>query len=117
MRRLIAAATLGLALAGPLTPALAHPGGHEEDNFRAKVGERQIRERAAVLLEALLERKAIEPSWKGIAPTKLEYRTVQGHDEWLVTFTNDKAADKTKRLLYIMLDPYGDYVASNHTGV
>jgi hypothetical protein len=117
MRTLIAAAALGLALAGPLTPALAHPGGHEQDNFRAMAGERQIRERAAVLLEALLERKAIEPSWKGVAPSKLEYRTVSGHGEWLVTFNNDKAADKAKRVLYIMLDPYGDYIASNHTGV
>jgi hypothetical protein len=112
MRSLIVALALALAATAAAGPALAHP--DHEDSIRPMAEEGVVRQKASGLIDTMIERKAIEPSWKGAAPAKVEYRTREA--EWVVTFNNSRAADPAKRVLYVMFNPYGDYVAANHSG-
>lgn len=44
-----------------------------------------------------------------------EARTVEGHEEWVVTFQNATEFDASRRTLYVFLTESGDYIATIST--
>lgn len=111
MKNLILALALSAAV---VSPAVAHP---EHDHEPRPVAERgAVQEKAKTVVDTMIERKLIEPSWKGLAPTKSELRKRGDATEWVVIYANAKAKDPAKRTLHVVFDPYGEYVAANHTG-
>jgi hypothetical protein len=107
----LAAAALALgALAGP---ALAHP---EHDEPRMALDQASLETRAKSIVGALIERKIVEPSWATVPAADVQQRAADGAPQQVVVFRNPAVKDPAKRVLYVVLSPYGDYVAANHTG-
>ena len=112
MRSLFLAAALAAVFAAP---ALAHPD-HDAPGRPLSDGA-EVSAKARTMIDTMIERKVLDASWRGATPRKVEYRTPNGRSpEWVVTFANPKATDTTKRALYVMFNPWGDYLAANHTG-
>ncbi len=55
-------------------------------------------------------------TWKGIEPDGAEQKDFGKKREWVVTFKDPKAADKTKETLYLFFSLPGNYLAANYTG-
>ena len=111
MNKLIIALTIAIM---SITPALAHPDGHdvEEDGMVQKT----IPEMAHDVVLTLISKAALESSWGTSAPEKTEAQMMGSVRIWVVSFRNDKEKDAAKRNLYIKLNNSGAFLSSSHTG-
>jgi hypothetical protein len=71
---------------------------------------------AMYVVERLVDRGVVDPSWRGIEPSNANLRQRNGATEWLVTFRNDAIANEEQRTLYVMLTQGGVYLAANYSG-
>lgn len=58
----------------------------------------------------------IDPSWERIEQDKIEMVDGKKGKEWVVTFINPAAADKTKEKLYMFFTATGNFIAANFSG-
>ena len=99
------------------TPALAGSGHeHGHGHSHGPVNAHTAANRAAIVVNKLVEDGKVDASWRGIKPTSVEQKTYEGQKEWVITFKNDKVKDKSKQTLYLFFSLDGNYIAANYTG-
>ena len=99
------------ALASFTAPALAHPEGHD-DQFR--VERRPVAELAQEAVVKLVTQAKLPASWAKAKSTKLDLRTKNGAEQWVVTFENKAERRRARRLLYVLMTRDGDFISANH---
>ena len=93
-----------------------HDHGYGHSHSHGPVDQDIAKVNATKIVHALANRKVVDESWLSVAEGKAEKKVFKGNPEWVVTFLNNKLADKEKRKLYIFLTLGGDYIAANYTG-
>lgn len=107
----VALLAFGLMFAPPL--AAAHPG----HGLEMEMSPRELALSSAVyVVDTMVSRGAIDPSWREIEPSEALLRQRDGAPEWVVTFRNPGVRDPAHRTLYVMLSQTGEYIAANYTG-
>lgn len=101
-----------------LSAALAQAGGNHADGHTHEhsINARQAETRAQKVVDQLIDKKVVEPSWKGSKPVESAQKAAGEKKLWQVTFKNATAADPAKQTLYVFLSAGGKYVAANHSG-
>ncbi len=98
------------------SPVMAGPG-NKHDHSHGPVSKEEVIKRAIKNMKRLAKAEKIDASWSKIkSPSSIEKKTFSKATEWLVTFTNDKTSDPSKKHLYIFFTLNGHYIAANHTG-
>ena len=95
------------------SPANAHPG-HE--GFDGASPRQFATSSAQGVIDTMIARNILEPSWRNIEPDSVAFRERQGAMEWVVVFRNEAVRDRTHRVLYVMVTSSGEYIAANYTG-
>ena len=108
------AALLGFFLAASMShTALAHPQHDEPMPPASTISEDAAKTRAREEVVRLAALKKVEDSWIQVPVKSVAKKTVDKRWEWLITFENAKAKEKT---LYVFLKPSGEFIAANFTG-
>ena len=102
---------LAAALGGLAFPAVAHPGGHD-DEYRPQ--RPPISELAQESVVKLVTQAKLPASWAKVKPLKSEIRTKNGGQQWVVTFQNPAERNRAKRMLYVIMSSDGAFVSANH---
>lgn len=112
---------LGFGYAGAMVTtafnqALAGPGsGHSHSKEPAT--KEAVLESSKIARDNLITEGKLDSSWKTITPDNAEQKEMKfGKKEWLVTFKNPYATDKSKETLYMFFTLTGNYLAANFTG-
>jgi hypothetical protein len=71
---------------------------------------------ASSRMEELVKKGKIEKSWSGAKANKPAQKDFGHGKEWIVTFDNKAARDKSKSKLYIFVNNQGKITGSNFTG-
>lgn len=107
----IASMALAAAVAGLSLPAIAHPGGHD-DEYKPK--RRPIAELAQESVVKLVTQAKLPASWSKVKPLKSEIRSKNGGQQWVVSFQNPAERNRAKRMLYVIMSPEGAFISANH---
>lgn len=99
------------ALSAGVTPAVAHPDGHDQQ-YRAV--QRTVPEMAQDAVVKLVTQAKLHASWSRAEPVKSFVRTRKGAKQWVVTFENKAERRRGKRLLHVVMTPGGEFVSANH---
>jgi hypothetical protein len=110
MRVLFAAVALALSA---MSPAYAHP---DHDMFQSENPRLMAVTSAMSVVDRLVERGAVDASWRGREPISANLRQRNDATEWVVAFRNDAIANPDQRTLYVMLTQGGVYLAANYSG-
>lgn len=109
--------TLALILSAPV---FGHPGHGEKPKPGVKVvkvTEAQAKEKALAEVKNLIGNGKIEKTWADKKPVKAFKKKWGEEIEWAVTFDDPKAADATRKTLYIFVSEEDHYVTYNYTGL
>lgn len=71
---------------------------------------------AKKFLPTAIEKARLAPTWKDAVLGSAEQKKFKGGTEWVVTFRNDKEADKEKQTLYIFVAMNGALSGVNFDG-
>ena len=88
---------------------------HDHSNL-PPVDAATAQQNATQIVQTMVQRGVIEPTWKTIKAKSAEQKLFGGHPEWIVVFVNDAVAEESKRTLYVFLSPQGQYLAANYPG-
>lgn len=99
-----------LLISGPVVAGSEHGHSHEP------LGQEGAVKKASDKLAALINKGKLDKSWANIKAKEAVKKTFTKGPEWVVSFYNAKAADKTKQTLYMFYDLDGHYLAANFTG-
>lgn len=83
---------------------------------KKECGKDEVLEGAKKFLPTLVEKAKFDKSWKDAAVDGAEQKKFGDETEWVVTFKNDKIADKTKQVLYVFVASDGTLAGVNFTG-
>ena len=64
----------------------------------------------------LIKNGKIDKSWQLVPQDKIEQVDGKKGKEWMVTFKDSNAKDKTKERLYLYFTATGNFIAANFTG-
>ncbi len=108
---------LGLVLAFSSMNAFAGSGhDHGHGHSQAPVSAETAKANAVQILNQMVEEKVLDMSWRSVPVASVQKKAVNGQEEWVVTFVNEKVSDASKKTLYIFLSLSGEYEAANFTG-
>ncbi len=118
MKKLIQTTLMTVALA---TTTLLASGNHSHDangghGYQSPVNKTIAKEKAIKVINTFIEKKIIDKSWSTVDMNSAKRTLIQGNEEWVITFINNKIEDKKKQKLYIFLTLSGRYIAANYTG-
>ena len=99
---IVAAAAMALSL-----PAMAHP--EDEDGSYSRGPSASDLARAAV--GKLVTQKKLPESWNRAVVNRLDVRTLNGSDRYVVTFENGSAAP-AQRKLYVIMSTTGEFISA-----
>lgn len=110
-----------LVLIAPVHAGSGHShdkdGGHSNHGHsHGSINDDTAKTKAMNMLASLVKKGIVDKSWEGANPLAAEKKTFAKGPEWVVSFKNDKIADKSKQTLYIFYSLDGHYIASNYTG-
>lgn len=88
----------------------AHSHTHE------KISEKKAIKIAKSMRDGLAKKGTIVNSWETVDYSKVEKKMFGKHEEWVITFYNQKIEDKAKQTLYIFVNLYGRVTGANYTG-
>jgi hypothetical protein len=96
----------------------AYAGADATCHFHGKkvAEEKTVLECAAKRKEILIKSSKIESSWKEIPHDKIVQVDGKKGKEWMVTFKDPAAKDKSKETLYMFFTPIGNFIAANFSG-
>ncbi len=98
-------------------PVMAGPGhDHGHSHAQAPVNQEVAEKNADKVITSLVERGKIDKIWSSTKASSVDKKQVSGRTEWVVTYNNEKIADKDKQKLYVFLTTGGEYIAANYTG-
>ena len=83
----------------------------------APVSQDQAEAAAIQSITRLIYRNKIDESWKTIGVMKSEKKRFRNHEEWVVSFKNEKISKPSERILYISLTLDGKFIIFNHSGI
>jgi hypothetical protein len=114
-------ATLGLSLAVAtssfLVPtAFASGAGVGHSHSKRPFTKEEILKSSEEVRDKLIKDGKIDPTWKTIKPSDAIEKEFKKGKEWVVTFKNPAATDKSKESLYLFYALNGNFLASNYTG-
>lgn len=112
LSRLIAGAAVAVFLLS-VSPAFAGAG---HDHSHGPVSKEQILPAGVSVKERLIKEGKIDATWSQIIPEGARQVDNKGRQEWLVTFKDPAAADKSKDRLHVFFTLDGYFVAANFTG-
>ena len=98
------------------TGSFAYAGSGHSHGPVTLVNEQQAVDNATVIVQKFVERGQLAKSWQGVTAGSSSIKKTSAGQEWLITFNNDKIADKAKQTLYVFLNLGGSYIAANYTG-
>lgn len=78
--------------------------------------EKTVLDCAAKRKETLIKKGKIEASWKEVPHEKIVQVDGKKGKEWLVTFKDPAAKDKSKETLFMYFTLIGNFVAANFSG-
>lgn len=105
-------AILALAALGILaTPVAAHPDGHDKDNRPQR---RLVSEMAQDAVVKLVTQAKLPASWSKAKLVKSDIRTRNGAQQRVMVFQNNAIRTRSKRLLYVLMTPGGEFISANH---
>jgi hypothetical protein len=107
----IALIAVAAAIGSLAVPAIAHPGGHD-DEYRPQ--RRPIAELAQESVVKLVTQAKLSASWAKAKPLKSEIRVKEGAQQWVVTFQNPAERIRAKRTLYVLMTTEGTFISANH---
>lgn len=97
------------------TPALAHPGGHDDEQFRApRIVQKSIPEKAQEAVVKLVTQAKLPASWSNVQPLTTQRRAKKGVQQWVVTFRNNAIRNAARRTLYVIMTEDGTFISANH---
>lgn len=106
MRLALAAfAALGLGVAAP---AVAHPD-HESRPQRRPIGEL-----ARESVVRLVTQAKLPATWTRARVVGTNARQKNGAQQLVVTFQNDAERNRSRRTLYVLMTPTGDFISANY---
>ena len=91
----------------------AHPGGHGNEE---PITQTQASKKAEQVFVSLVQGKRLGPSWQGKQPTNISSRQTPAGTIWVVTYDNPVETDQAKKILYLFLDEFGNFIGGNHSG-
>jgi len=94
----------------------SHDHGHGHSHSAAPVDQATAQTKATTVVAGLVKRNKLAKSWASVAVNSANKKDFKGKKEWLITFVNNKVADKAKKKLYVFLTLSGDYIAANFSG-
>ena len=96
------------------TPSLmAHSNHHHS---KSEIKDDKVPYMAKVYIKKLIEKKKLDPSWEKAEVKSHVKKKYKKRWEWVVIAENSKSQDPKKRILYLFISIYGDYIAANFTG-
>ena len=98
---------------GIQSTSFAHSDHH---HARKKAGLETVNSNAMMHVERLIGKKKLVSSWSKAKLLSSEKKKFKKKTEWVVTFENPSASDPKKKVLYIFLSLYGDFIAANFSG-
>lgn len=90
--------------------------GHDHSHSHHPVSQSQAEETATKSVSMLVDKGKLDASWKLVKVTQTKQEKFSGHQEWVVSFKNEKVSDPSKQTLYVFLSLSGEYLAANYTG-
>jgi hypothetical protein len=101
-----------------MAPAWAGPGhDHDHDEHsHDNISSEQAKSKAISKIKHLAESGKIDASWASVSPSQVEQKSFSKGSEWVVSFKNNKVADKEKQTLYVFYTLDGHYLATNYSG-
>lgn len=116
MKRQIKAGMTLLSLLFFISPITSHAGPGLPGHSHEAINQNQAQHTGKGIVSKLISRHKIEGSWSQAKFVNAEKKRFGKQDEWIVSFSNAAASDKTKQTLYIFLSTEGHYLAANFTG-
>lgn len=107
---------LGTCLVTPSAFAASEHGHDAGGHAHPTISKEAAIEKATAKVADLVKAGKIDASWSSASVSGAEQKTFAKGPEWVVTFANDKIADKSKQTLYVFFDQFGHYLAANYTG-
>lgn len=96
----------------------AHPGHGAKPGVKVKkVTEAEAKQKALAEVKNLVGDGKIDKAWTDKKPVKAYKKKWGDETEWAVTFEDPKAADPTRKTLYIFVSEEDYYVTYNYTGL
>lgn len=96
------------AIASFSVPALAHP--DDEIEF----GRRPVADVARDAVIQLITQAKLPATWARADLVKMDIRTKEDAQQWVVTFENKAERRNTKRLLHVLMTREGEFISANH---
>ncbi|MBA2772167.1 MAG: hypothetical protein H0U34_09200 [Sphingomonas sp.] len=62
----------------------------------------------------LVTQAKLPASWAKAQQVKMDIRTKDGAQQWVITFENKAERRSSKRLLYVLMTREGDFISANH---
>ncbi len=103
---LAAFAALGLTFAAP---AVAHPD-HEE----SRPQRRPIADLARESVVRLVTQTRLPATWARARVVATDVRERGGVQQFVVTFQNDAERNRSRRTLYVLMTPSGEFISANY---
>lgn len=104
-------AILAVAALGTLaSPVVAHPDGHGEERPQR----RPVAELAQDSVVKLVTQAKLPASWSKAKLVKRDIRTKNGAQQWVMVFQNNAIRTRSKRLLYVLMTPGGEFISANY---
>lgn len=97
-------------------PAWAGGGGVGHSHSTKPATKEEILDTSKKVRDKLVSDGKVEITWKAIEPDGAEQKEFKNKKEWVVTFKDPKATDKSKESLYMFFSLTGNYLATNFTG-
>lgn len=89
----------------------AHPEGHD---VQERVQPRPVAEIAKASIVKLVTQAKLPASWSQAQLIGNRTRTRNGVDQLVITFENRAIRKQSKRRLYVLMTPGGEFISANH---
>ena len=106
----------GMILIASLIMSLGIFADSSVNDSRKKIEAKIARKMAIIEIKRLVKEKKIGLSWLGATHLKSVEKKFGSEKEWVVIYKNRKIKNNKKKMLYVFLNPFGDFLAANYTG-
>lgn len=100
-----------------VAPAFAGSGhSHGPTKEQPPISSEVAASRALEVVKELASAGEIDATWVGLNESKIEQKTFNKRQEWVIIYKNKEISDVSKQTLYLFFTLSGDYIAANYSG-